>query len=234
MVKETAIDYRLTMKEMPIDSRPREKLLEQGAERLSDAELLAIILVSGSRKDTALDLANLLLTDCGGLKGILEQGVEELTRLPGIGQAKACQIKAALELAKRIVAWRKNALPIIKSPLDVSTLVMEEMRFLDREYFKAIFLDTKNHVLAIENISIGSLNASIVHPREVFKSAIRRSSAAVILVHNHPSGDPSPSNEDINVTKRLQEAGDILGISVLDHIIIGDSRFVSIKEKGLI
>lgn len=234
VIRETAVDYRLTIKELPVSSRPRERLVDLGPEGLYDAELLAIILVSGTRQETALDLANRLLSEFGGLKGLLDVSVEELVAVSGIGIAKACQVKAALELAKRVMTWREDALPVIKSPADVAALVLEQMRHLDREHFRALCLDTKNRVIAVENISVGSLNASIVHPREVFKSAIRRSAAALILVHNHPSGDTRPSTEDVEVTRRLQEAGKLLGISVLDHIIIGDGKYLSMRERELL
>ncbi len=234
MIKETAVDYRATIKDLPLLSRPRERLEALGPQGVSEAELLAIILVTGSQKETALDLANRLLSKFQGLRGLLDVSLEELTTVPGIGYAKACQVRAALELAKRVQAWRENAMPVIKCPGDVAGLLMAEMRFLDREHFRILCLDTKSNVLKIETVSVGSLNASIVHPREVFKSAIRRSAAAILLAHNHPSGDPTPSKEDIDVTRRLWEAGEILGIKVLDHVIMGDNKYTSLKEKGLI
>jgi len=233
VIREALPDYRPTIKDLPLLSRPRERLDTLGSQGLSDAELLAIVLVTGSRQETALDLANRLLNQFNGLVGLMDLNLEELTMVKGIGVAKACQVKASLELAKRLQAWRGDVMPIIKCPGDVAGLLMEERRFLDREHFDILCLDTKSHVLKIENISIGSLNASIVHPREVFKKAIRCSAAAILLVHNHPSGDPTPSKEDIDVTKRLCESGELLGIKVLDHVIIGNKRFASLKEKGL-
>lgn len=181
-------------------------------------------------------LAQRILKGDGGKSGltyVIDATVEELSKIKGIGTAKAVQIKAAVELGRRISSYRGRQQVTITSPLDVKDLLMEEMRFLEKEHFKAILLNTKNHVISIEDISIGSLNSSIVHPREVFKPAIKRSSASVILVHNHPSGDPTPSREDIEVTSRLVNAGNVLGIAVLDHVIIGNNSILSLKEQGL-
>lgn len=225
-------DYRLTVKELPEDVRPRERILKAGPEYLSSAELLAIILRTGNKKETAIDIANRILHQCGGLKGLATISVKELEGFKGIGAAKIAQIRAAIELGSRIYKEKSLDRPVIKCPLDVLNLVME-MQFLDREHFRVMYLTTKNHVLGIDNISIGSLNSSIVHPREVFKRAIEKSANAIILVHNHPSGDPEPSREDIEVTKRIVDAGEILGIGVLDHLIIGDNSYKSLKELGI-
>lgn len=228
------MEYRVTMKEMPEDLRPRERMLKFGPQSLSNAELLAIILSTGSQTESALDLANRILREKDGLQFLTQAVFEELLEIRGVGTAKAAQIKAALELGKRSAAFRPEQKTIIKSPDSAAGLLMDEMRFLDREHFKIVLLSTKNHVLSIETISIGSLNSSIVHPREVFKHAIRRSAAAIILAHNHPSGDPTPSHEDIEITSRLVEAGKIIGIDVLDHLVIGSNHYVSLKERGLI
>jgi DNA repair protein RadC len=160
--------------------------------------------------------------------------VEQLKQVKGIGRVKAIQIKAALELSKRIASSDGIVHHIIKSAFDVSNLMMEEMRYLKKEMFRALLLDTKNHVLKIVDVSVGSLNSSIVHPREVFSEAIKCGCNSIIFVHNHPSGDPTPSTEDIQTTQRLDSAGNILGIKVLDHIVIGDGKYVSFKDKGLI
>lgn len=229
-----SLEYHVTMKDLPRDVRPRERLLREGPEVLSDCELLAILIRTGTNKGNALDLSEKLLTKVGGLNHLLESTVEEISAIHGIGQAKAAHIKAALELGKRLARTSVLDKPKICSPRDVANLLMAEMSRYDREYFKALCLNTKNQVISIETVSIGSLSASIVHPRELFKNPIKRSSAALILVHNHPSGDPTPSTEDIEVTQRLCEAGKILGIEVLDHIIIGDRKFVSLREKGII
>ena len=230
----TNLPYRLTLKEYPLELRPRERLYQLGVQALSDRELLALMLATGTKGATALEVAETILAQNQGLKGLVGLSIEELAKFSGVGQAKAARILAAIEIGKRISLSGGELKPIIRSPEDVSNLVMEEMRHYDREYFKILMLNTKNHVINIDTVSIGNLNSSLVHPRELFKSAIKRSAAAVILVHNHPSGDPTPSREDVNITKRLVEAGNILGIEVLDHIVIGDKVFVSMKEKDII
>ena len=224
-----------TIKNMPISERPREKMLTYGCQSLSNAELLAIILSTGTKDRTAIDLARGILNMSNeGLRTLTNCTIEELMQIKGVGLAKASQIIAAVELGKRIALTANVNNYKIKGPEDVSNLLMEEMRYLNKEIFNIILLNTKNNVIAIENISVGSLNASIVHPREVFNIAIRRSSSAIILAHNHPSGDPKPSTEDVNITKRLIEAGSIIGINVLDHIIIGDGIYFSMKEEEII
>jgi len=228
------VEYRLTIKEMPEEMRPRERMAKDGPETLSNQELLAILLRTGTRKETAVDLAARLLTNVGSLRGLVGVTIEELSQIPGIGLAKAAHVKAAIELGKRVATTAPENRPAIRTPADVSRLVMEDMRHLDKEHFRVILLNTKHHVLSVEAVSVGSLSTSIVHPREVFKNPIRKSAAAVILVHNHPSGDPTPSREDVDVTRRLEEAGRLLGIDILDHVIIGDNRYCSLKEQGLL
>jgi len=221
-----------TIKNMPQSEQPREKLLNNGVESLSNAELLAILLATGTKELTAISLAeNILNYSNDGLRYLTDTTVEELSNIRGMGLAKSAQLIAAVELGKRIALTTKVNNYRIKSPMDVSSLLMEDLRYKKKEYFNILLLNTKHELISIENISIGSLNASIVHPREVFQRAIKRSSSAIILAHNHPSGDPSPSNEDIKITKRLKEAGNIIGIEVLDHIIIGDGTYCSLKEK---
>lgn len=224
-----------TIKDLPEDDRPREKLYKYGVKALSNSELLAIIIRTGNTKNTAIEIAQQLLAlDKRGLAFLTELSFEELTSINGIGKCKASQIISTLELAKRISATTGESKIKITSPKEVVNILMEEMRYLKKEFFKIVLLDTKNQIISIENISIGSLNSSIVHPREVFNIAIKRSSASIILAHNHPSGDPTPSKEDINVTNRLVQCGDIIGIKVLDHIIIGDGNYKSLKEKNII
>ncbi|MCK9267510.1 MAG: DNA repair protein RadC [Alkaliphilus sp.] len=224
-----------TIKNMPVSERPREKMITYGCQSLSNAELLAIVLSTGTKDKTAIDLARGILNMSNeGLRTLTNCTMEELMQIKGIGLAKASQVIAAVELGKRIALTANVNNYKIQGPEDISNLLMEEMRYLNKEIFNIILLNTKNNVIAIENISIGSLNASIVHPREVFNIAIKRSSSAIILAHNHPSGDPKPSTEDINITKRLIEAGTIIGINVLDHIIIGDGIYFSMKEKEII
>lgn len=223
----------LTIKELPEHERPRERMLSLGPAILTDSELIAVILGIGYRGQSAVHLAESLLAKAGGLRGLFDLSLEEMQQQSGIGLAKSCQLVAVTELAARIASSREQQITI-KQPEDVARLLMPRYQMMKHEEFAALLLDTKNKVLAIETISKGSLNASIVHPREVFKTAIRRSAAAIIVTHNHPSGDPSPSREDIDVTRRLSEAGKIIGIEVLDHIIFGDGRTVSMKEKGLV
>jgi len=206
----------------------RERAMTYGISNASIEELLAIIL-GGSVPDETM---NQLLTE--GIVKISTLTVEELTKLQGITKQKAVKLIAAFGLAFKLASTSPVNRPIIKCPKDAATLVMEEMRHLDREHFCALLLNTKHQVLAKETVSIGTLNSSMVHPRELFKFAVKRSAAALILVHNHPSGDPTPSREDREITMRLREAGAIIGIEVLDHIIIGDNKFASFKEMALL
>lgn len=225
----------LTIKNMPENERPREKLIRYGPHTLSNSELLAILIRIGYKEHSALELANILLShDDKGIRFLANCTVQELSKIKGIGKTKACQIIAAVELGNRLSRSLLEMKKKIKSPMDVTDMFINHMRFLEKEHFKVIFLNTKNEIIAYETISIGSLNASIVHPREVFNRAIKKSSASIILLHNHPSGNPEPSKEDINITKRLIKAGEIIGIEVLDHIIIGDGNYFSLKENSLI
>jgi len=227
------VEYNLTIKDLPKEERPREKLVKFGPEAMSTAELLALIIRTGTKTDTAVELANKLLTHAGGLKFIKELSIEELKEVKGVGVAKAAQITATIELGRRIrMASFESEKQVITSPRDVANLLLAKLSFLGKEHFVILLLDTKNQVISIEEISVGSLNNSIVHPREVFKPAIKRSSAAIILAHNHPSGNPEPSTEDIKVTKRLYEVGRLVGIEVLDHLIIGNKDYISLKERG--
>lgn len=227
------MDYKVGIKNMPVEMRPREKMLSRGESYLSEEELLAIILGNGTRNISALDLAHQLLVFYNGLRNIREASLEELTTVKGIGMAKAISIKAAIELGRR-TALDIKIRDFINAPADVSRLMMEEMRYYDREHFCGLYLDRKGGLLVKEEISVGSLSSTVVHPREVFKTAVKYSAASIILVHNHPSGDPAPSKEDIEITRRLTEAGSIMGIDVIDHLIIGQKTYCSMREKGLI
>lgn len=211
----------------------RTRLIQMGADALSVSELLAIIMRTGTGDMTALMVAEGLLAQFGNLRGLSHASIEELATVHGIGPSKAVQIKAAIELGRRLVAASPEERMKIRSPRDVFNLLAPMLREERREHFIALLLDTKNGVLRTRTISVGDLASSIVHPREVFAEAIRHSAASIIIAHNHPSGDPEPSPEDIAVTKRLAEAGELLGIEVLDHIVLGHDRFVSMKEKGL-
>ncbi|WP_413362519.1 RadC family protein [Robertmurraya sp. 2P01SA] len=220
------------IRDFPEDERPRERFEQSGPASLSNHELIAILLRTGTKEESVLQLSNRLLTNFEGLRLLKDATLDEITAIKGIGKAKAIQVLAAVEIGRRISNLAYDDRYVIRSPEDGANYVMNEMRFLSQEHFVCLYLNTKNQVLHKKTIFIGSLNASIVHPREVFKEALRRSAASVICLHNHPSGDPTPSREDIEVTKRLVESGKIIGIEILDHLIIGENKFVSLKEKG--
>lgn len=222
-----------SVKNWPVDERPRERLIAQGASALSDAQLLAIIIRNGRAGRTALDLGRNLLERFGSLAGIEQAGIRELCSVEGIGPAKAAEIKAAIELGRR------HQKPVLAgasfcSSEDVASYYRPRMKDMKKEVFRCALLDTKNKIIRDEVVSIGSLTASLVHPRDSFKAAIRESAAAVIFVHNHPSGDVKPSQEDILLTRRLVQAGQVLGVQVLDHIIVGDGVHFSFRDNGLL
>lgn len=224
----------LLIRDIPDDDRPRERFIKHGPESLSNHELIAILIQTGSKNESVLTLANRLLAHFDGLRLLKDASLDELKTLNGIGTAKAIQLLAAIELGRRVSNLAYSDRYCVRSPEDAAKYMMNEMRFLSQEHFVCLYLNTKNQVMHKQTIFIGSLNASIVHPREVYKEAFRRSAASIICLHNHPSGDPSPSREDIEVTKRLVECGKIIGIDLLDHIIIGENKFVSLKEKGYV
>ena len=224
---------RYTIKQLPPELRPRERLLEAGPSALSDGELLGLLFGIGSREKTAVELAGEVISEADGLHGLYDVSVHELTQINGIGEAKACKILAAVELGRRIGRVRNPGRPMISSPADVERLLRGRIANLDRENFVVVLLNTKNEVIETSTVSVGTLDASLVHPREVFKPAVRASAASVILAHNHPSGMVEPSREDREVTRRLGEAAGVLGIEVLDHVIVGDGYF-SMKEHGML
>ena len=226
--------YSPTVKELPAEERPRERLHAYGAQALTTAELIAILIRVGNAERSAVSLGEYLLAEFGSIKGVATASLEQLADVKGLGEAKAAQIKAAIEFGNRLALFTEDARPAIGGPRDVSNLLMPDLRHQKKEHLKSLLLDTKNRVLAIRTVSIGDLSSSIVHPREVFKDAVVASAASIIVAHNHPSGDPTPSAEDVSVTKRLIQAGEIMGIDLLDHIVIGDGTFVSLKERGLI
>jgi DNA repair protein RadC len=229
MEQKSTTDYVLTIREMNSEDRPRERLIYNGAAALNNAELLAIILRVGSKGENVVRLAEKLLSQQGGLLGLAQMSVEAMAAIP----AKSTQVKAALELGRRLLLAGPNQRAQICSPADVANLLMLEMGFLEKEELRAVLLDTKNFVHRIAPVYAGSLNAAVIRVGEVFRDAVRANCAAIIVVHNHPSGDPAPSPEDVRVTEQLVEAGKLLDIAVLDHVIIGRNRFVSLKERGL-
>lgn len=223
-----------TIHDLPISERPRERLQKFGVEALSAQEILALILGRGIAGESVTMTVQRLLSRFGNLKGIASASVEELSQVRGVGVAKASQIKAAFELANRVEAYSEaGKKPIVKTPEDVASLVRSRLKGKKKEYFLALLLDSRNQLIKVSEISVGSLDTSIVHPREVFKEAISASAASVIFVHNHPSGDAEASEDDIRLTKRLAEAGEIVGIDILDHIIICDKNYLSLKRQGL-
>ncbi len=227
-------DQSIMIKDMPLEERPREKLTLLGATALSNAELLAILLGSGNKNESAVQLATRIISKEGGLRNLPYLSLEELQDNKGIGSAKAVMIKAALEMGCRLAMTPREEMGSITTPRQAADLFMEELRYKKKEFFKILLLNTKNHVISKEEISVGSLSASIVHPREIFSIPVRKSAASVIMFHNHPSGDPTPSQEDLEVTRRLVDAGNLLGIAVRDHIVLGDGCFFSFREKGLL
>ena len=220
--------------DLPENERPRERLLRYGADSLSNGELLAIILRTGIANENVLNLSSRVIKNCGGLNGILTMSADGFMSISGIGKAKAAQILAVVEISKRFKSFHAGENIKITQPIDAANIVMDNMRTMKKEYLKVIMMNTKNIIISIKDVSIGSLNSSIVHPREVFTEAIKNSSASIIICHNHPSGDPTPSNEDINITYRLKECGKLLGIELVDHIIIGEGKYISLKEKGIL
>ena len=224
---------QMKIMEIPHQERPREKLMKCGRASLSNAELLAIIIGSGTKNKSSMELAmDVLARDSKGIGYLAECTPEELMKFDGIGYAKTCELIAAVELGRRV-----SSLPIaertrITSSEDVSNYFMNKMRYYNREHFISLLLNVKGEIIEEVEVSVGDLNTSVTHPREVFAQAIRRSAGSIIFVHNHPSGDPNPSQEDINATNRMVQVGELMGIPVLDHIIIGDGRYISMKSCG--
>ena len=225
--------YHLTIRELPAHERPRERLRDYGAGALSNAELLAIALRTGTSDENVLNAAARLLAQYGGLGGLARADFRELCTQRGVGEAKAAQVKAALELGKRLLSVQPEERATVASPQDVANLLLAEMSFLEQEHLRVLLLDTRNRVTAVAEVYKGNVNTSLIRAAEVFRDAVRQNCPAIIVVHNHPSGDPSPSEDDVAVTRQLVEAGRLLDIEVLDHVVIGRQRFVSLRERGL-
>ncbi len=224
----------MKIKEMPAGERPVEKLFSHGKATLSNSELIGVLLGSGTRETSAVSLADEIITAAGGLGGLSELDCEDLIRIRGIGPRKAATIVCALELGRRVSLEGGKQRMSVRSPESLADLFMEDMRYAHKEYFKVLMLNVKLEIIGLETVSVGELSGAPVHPRESFEPAIRKGAAAVCFAHNHPSGDPTPSDDDLKITRRLMECGDILGIRVLDHIIIGDGVYSSLKEEGYI
>lgn len=231
--EQPIVRYVPMIRDLAEQDRPRERLIKVGAEVLSTAELLAIVLRNGSQGESVLRLAERLLVEFDSLPGLSRATITELISIHGVGEAKAAEIKAALEIGRRLVASAPEERPRVSSPDDAFHLLKSEMMFLEQEHLRLILLDTRNRVLRTPTVYVGSLNTSVIRVGELFRAAIRDNAAAFIVVHNHPSGDPSPSPEDITVTRQIVQAGKLLDVDVLDHIVIGRNRFVSLKQRGL-
>ncbi len=225
-------DRAVMIQDLPEEERPRERLAKFGAEALSNAELLAILLRVGVKGESAIDLAQRLLSELGGLSGLAKARLPELARLRGFGLAKGAQLQAAMELGRRLAAASETSKVQIRCASEVARYVASWMRYYDQERLVALLLDTRSQVLQKIEVSVGTLSGSPAHPREVFKEVLAYSAHSLILVHNHPSGDPTPSRDDILLTERMVKVGELMGVPVLDHVIIGDGRHVSLKESG--
>ena len=224
----------MDIREMPIWEKPREKLWREGKESLTNAEILAILLRTGTRRKTVMDLAGEILSlDESGLRFLADCSPEELKRIHGLGEAKICELMAAVELGRRIASGRRSFIGRIGCSSDVADMFMEKMRYYEKEHFLCLMINAKGDIIEEREVSVGDICSSAANPREVFSGAIRRNAGSVLFLHNHPSGDPTPSQDDVRTTRRLVEAGELLGIPVLDHIIIGDGRFISMSAEGL-
>lgn len=228
------METKYTMKELPFSERPYEKVESEGAERLSDKELLTVLIRTGTKTERADQVALRVLELCGenGLQALWDFGLEELKSLPGIGKVKAIQLVCVCELAKRLARGKRLYGAKISSPEDVVSYYNVQLKYLQKESLILLILDSKNRILSDETLSVGTLTASIADPREIFLAALKKNGASVILLHNHPSGDPTPSREDILTTERIAKAGSMLGIPLNDHIILGQNSYISLKREG--
>lgn len=234
MAISSALRYQPTIRDLPNGERPRERLVEYGSKNLSNIELVAILLRTGSAGENVLSLSSRLLSRFGGLRGLGRAAFTELCAEKGLSEAKACQLLAALELGRRFVSLSPEERLTVNSPEDVANLVAGEMGTLDQEHLRVILLNTRNEVVATDEVYVGNVNSSVVRPAEVFRPAVRNNATGIIVVHNHPSGDPTPSQEDIEITRELAASGKMLGVEVLDHLVIGSgNRYVSMQESRL-
>ena len=234
MIADVNGRYQPMIRDLPQGERPRERLKQHGAKHLSNTELIAILLRTGLQGENVLSLSSRVLTRLEGLAGLGRSTFTELCSQRGLSEAKASQLLAAMELGRRFVSLAPEERAVINSPQDVANLLMAEMATLEQEHLKTLLLNTKNEVLGIQEIYVGNVNSSVVRPSEVFRPAVRENATSMIIVHNHPSGDPTPSSEDVSITKTLVEAGELMGVELLDHLVIGSgNRFISLNEKGL-
>lgn len=231
--ENSSASYGQSLREMPADDRPREKLVKFGPGALTDSELLAILLRVGVTGENVVSLSQRLLREHGGLTGLSRVPLAELCELRGMGEAKAAQLKAALEIGRRLLLAEPDQRLQVRSPGDLANPLILEMAGLEQENLKVITLDNKNRVLKMLTAYVGTINSSQVRVAEIFREAIRQNAVSIIVAHNHPSGDPTPSSEDVAVTTELIEAGKLLGIDLLDHLVIGHQRFVSLRERRL-
>ncbi|MBI4233699.1 MAG: DNA repair protein RadC [Chloroflexi bacterium] len=233
MGKAAPVEYQLRIRDLPAEERPRERLKAFGAASLSNAELLAILLRTGVTGENVLTLASRLLVRFQGLGGLARASFGELCAQHGVSEAKACQVLSALELGRRLSSLQPEDRAVIRSPQDVANLVQGEMAFLEQEHLRVVLLNTRNQVLGVQEVYVGNVGSAVLRPGEVFRPAVRENCPAVIVVHNHPSGDPTPSPDDVQVTQQLVQAGRLLDIELLDHVVVAGQRFLSLKEKGL-
>jgi len=223
-----------TLHDLPREERPRERLKKIGVDNLSLVELLSLVIERGKRGENVLTIAQNLISHFGNLESIKKASIEELCQVKGIGFATACKLKASFKLGEKAQSTPTKYGQKIESPKDVFKLLKNDLGDKKKEHFKVLSLDSRNKLISIDNVSIGTINANLVHPREVFKTAIQHLAVSIIIVHNHPSDDPEPSEDDLEITKRIVEVGKLIGINVLDHIIITKTKFFSFKDKKLI
>ena len=226
------MEYKFKIQDLPREDRPRERMILWGAETLSDIELLAILIGSGTGKEGVLQLSQRLIAEYGGLHSLFQTGMARLQKTSGVGPAKACLLAACFELSKRLTSQQRILTSNIRTPDDVAAIYMSQMRYLKQEHLKSVYLDIKNRLLDQRTISIGTLDSSIIHPRDIFRHALDLPCAALILIHNHPSGQLTPSKEDLLITNQLVASGETVGIPVHDHLIIAGDKYFSLKEAG--